>query len=112
LPQRVEELRAGRSPIDDISDERLAAANAAGLRVEVDSRTESLNRKVREAQLSQIPLTLTIGPKEKEGGTVAVRTLDGKIAYGVSQQRFVAAVRDHVLRRALTFEGFDAGAPQ
>jgi len=89
-----------------------AGFDAAGLRVEVDSRTESLNRKVREAQLSQIPLTLTIGPKEKEGGTVAVRTLDGKIAYGVSQQRFVAAVRDHVLRRALTFEGFDAGAPQ
>jgi UDP-N-acetyl-D-glucosamine dehydrogenase len=30
---RVEELAAGRSPIDDISDERLAAALAAGLRI-------------------------------------------------------------------------------
>jgi UDP-N-acetyl-D-glucosamine dehydrogenase len=30
---RVEELAAGRSPIDDISDERLAAALAGGLRI-------------------------------------------------------------------------------
>ncbi len=90
------------------ADEVKARFDAAGLRAEVDSRTESLNRKVREAQLSQIPLTLTIGPKEKEGGTLAVRTLDGKVAYGVSQERFIAAVRDHVLRRALNFEGFGA----
>jgi threonyl-tRNA synthetase len=82
---------------------------AAGLRTEMDSRTESLNRKVREAQLNQIPLTLTIGPKEKEGGTLAVRTLDGKVVYGVSPERFIDAVRDNAQRRALDFEGFGAG---
>jgi threonyl-tRNA synthetase len=87
-----------------------ARLDAAGLRVEVDSRTESLNRKVREAQLSQIPLTVTIGPKEKESGTLAVRTLDGKVSYGISQERFADAVRGNVLRRALNFESFDAEA--
>ncbi len=50
-----------------------------GLRVEVDDRTESLNRKVREAQLANVPLILTMGNKEKEAGTVAVRTLDGTV---------------------------------
>jgi threonyl-tRNA synthetase len=89
-----------------------ARFDAAGLRAEVDCRTESLNRKVREAQLSQIPLTLTIGPKEKEGGTLAVRTLDGKVAYGISQERFVDAVRDNVRQRALRFEGFGAENPK
>jgi threonyl-tRNA synthetase len=82
--------------------------DAAGLRAEVDTRTESLNRKVREAQLSQIPLTLTIGPKEKENGTLAVRTLDGKVAYGVPQARFADAVGENVRRRALNFDGFGA----
>jgi threonyl-tRNA synthetase len=81
---------------------------AAGLRAEVDSRTESLNRKVREAQLAQIPLTLTIGPKEREAGTLAVRTLDGQVAYGVSQERFVDAVNGNVRRRGLSFAGFGA----
>ncbi len=89
-----------------------ARFEAAGLRAEVDSRTESLNRKVREAQLGQIPLTLTIGPKEKEGGTLAVRTLDGRVAYGVTQERFIEAVRDNVSRRALSFEGFGAEGRQ
>ena len=87
-----------------------ARFDAADLLVEVDSRTESLNRKVREAQLNQIPLTVTIGPKEKENGTLAVRTLDGKVSYGISQERFVDAVRGNVLRRALNFESFDAEA--
>jgi threonyl-tRNA synthetase len=86
--------------------------DGAGLRVEVDSRTESLNRKVREAQLSQIPLTLTIGPKEKESGTLAVRTLDGKVAYGISLERFVDAVCTNVRQRALSFEGFGPEDPK
>ena len=87
-----------------------ARFDAVDLRVEVDSRTESLNRKVREAQLNQIPLTVTIGPKEKENGTLAVRTLDGNVSYGISQERFVDAVRGNFLRRALNFESFDAEA--
>jgi threonyl-tRNA synthetase len=83
-----------------------ARFDAAGLRTEVDSRTESLNRKVREAQLNQIPLTLTIGVKEKESGALAVRTLDGKVTYGVSQERFIEAVAENIRERALTFRGF------
>jgi threonyl-tRNA synthetase len=82
-----------------------ARFDAAGLRAEVDSRTESLNRKVREAQLSQIPLTLTIGAKEKENATLAVRTLDGKVAYGVSHEGFIAAVTENIRQRAFDVDG-------
>jgi len=80
--------------------------DGAGLRVEVDARTESLNRKVREAQLAQVPLILTVGPRERESGTLAVRTLDGRVTPGVDCGRFVEAVRENVRRRALSFEGF------
>ena len=38
-PARVAEIRAGTSPIDDVSDERLAAALAAGLRVVAPAET-------------------------------------------------------------------------
>lgn len=61
----------------------------AGLRVEVDSRGESLKKKVREAQINQIPLILTIGAKEKEAGTLSVRTLDGKVRYGIPLDDFI-----------------------
>jgi threonyl-tRNA synthetase len=75
----------------------------------VDSRTESLNKKVREAQLVQTPLTLTIGAKEKGAGTLAVRTLDGKVIYGVSHQGFIDGVLDNIRRRALTLDVFPTG---
>jgi threonyl-tRNA synthetase len=78
----------------------------AGLRVEIDSRTESLNKKVREAQLNYIPLILTIGGKEKEAGTLAVRTLDGKVKYGVSHEMFLSAVLDHIHKRELSLQIF------
>ena len=79
----------------------------AGLRVELDSRTESLNKKVREAQLQYIPLILTIGGKEKEAGTLSVRTLDGNVKYGVSHQRFLDKVLLHISRRELALNIFD-----
>jgi len=78
----------------------------ADLRVEVDSRTESLNKKVREAQLQYIPLILTIGAKEKEAGTLSVRTLDGNVKYGVSHQAFLDKVRAHIGNRELSLDLF------
>ena len=83
-----------------------ARFDAAGLRTEVDSRTESLNRKVREAQIGQLPLTLTIGAKEKDNGTVAVRTLDGKVTYGVSHERFIVTVSAAIARREIPYPAF------
>jgi threonyl-tRNA synthetase len=78
----------------------------AGVRIEVDDRSESLNKKIREAQLQNIPLMVTIGAKEKEAGTLAVRTLDGKVKYGVGRQAFIEAVTDHVRQRKLELDLF------
>lgn len=46
---------------------------AAGLRAEVDNRSEKLGKKIREAQLEKVPYILVIGDKEAEQGVVAVR---------------------------------------
>jgi threonyl-tRNA synthetase len=83
-----------------------ARFDAAGLRTEVDSRTESLNRKVREAQLNQVPLTLTIGTKERESGTLAVRTLDGRVTHGITYEQFIEKVAEGIRLRAPAFDGF------
>jgi threonyl-tRNA synthetase len=78
----------------------------ADLRVEIDDRAESLNKKVREAQLNQIPLILTIGAKEKEAGTLSVRTLDGHVKYGVSHDQFLDTVQEHIRKRELALDLF------
>nr|MBC8443707.1 threonine--tRNA ligase [Deltaproteobacteria bacterium] len=73
---------------------------------EVDDRTESLNKKVREAQINKIPLILTIGEKEKQSTTLSVRTLDGKVTYGVTRDQFFKEVLEHISDRALTMDIF------
>ncbi|MDL2295065.1 threonine--tRNA ligase, partial [Ruminococcaceae bacterium OttesenSCG-928-D13] len=46
---------------------------AAGIRVENDTRNEKMNYKIREAQMRKIPYMLVMGDKEAAEGTVAVR---------------------------------------
>ena len=72
-----------------------------GLKAVLDSRTESLNRKIRDAQLRQVPLILTIGAKEKEAGTLSVRTLDGNVRFGMATDQFQQAVTEHIAKRKL-----------
>ncbi len=45
----------------------------AGLRVELDERSEKIGFKIREAQLQKIPYMLVVGPREAETATVSVR---------------------------------------
>ena len=61
----------------------------AGIRVEMDSRSESIGKKVREAQLDKVNYILVIGEKEKEAGTVAVRTRDNKVVGAVEKGKFL-----------------------
>jgi threonyl-tRNA synthetase len=75
-----------------------------GIRVEVDERTESTPKKVRDAQLLQIPLMITIGDKEMENHTLAVRTLDGKVKFGVSKEAFIQKMVSNIRSKSLTFD--------
>ncbi len=45
----------------------------AGIRVELDGRSEKVNFKIREAQLQKIPFMLVLGGREAEAGLVSVR---------------------------------------
>jgi threonyl-tRNA synthetase len=96
-----------------INDDLVSHANAvrimlekAGLRTEVDSRTESLNKKVRDAQINNIPLILTIGDKEKKSKTLSVRTLDGNVRFGVPHEEFLDKVLSNIRERKLDLNMF------
>jgi threonyl-tRNA synthetase len=51
---------------------------AAGLRGEVDVRSEKIGFKIREAELQKIPYILVVGDKEMTAGTVSVRQRGGQ----------------------------------
>src|SRR5437764_4716310 len=55
---------------NEYANKVLATLKAAGVRAEVDARSERMNAKVRDAQLQKIPYMLVVGDKEVAGNTV------------------------------------------
>lgn len=51
----------------------LEKLNSAGYRMEIDLRSEKINRKIAEAEQMKIPFSLVIGQKEAESGSAAMR---------------------------------------
>ncbi len=49
----------------------------AGYRSSADLRSETVNAKIRDAQLQKVPYMLVLGPKEQEAGTLSVRSRAG-----------------------------------
>jgi threonyl-tRNA synthetase len=47
---------------------------AAGVRVDTDARSESVGKKIRDAELGHSPYMLVVGDREEEDGAVAVRS--------------------------------------
>jgi threonyl-tRNA synthetase len=52
----------------------LAELREAGVRVEVDDRSESVGKKIRDAELGRYPYMLVVGDREEEAGALAVRS--------------------------------------
>ncbi len=78
-----------------------AELETQGIKCEVDHRNESLKKKIRDAQMTYVPLIITIGDKEKESSTLSVRTLDGKVRMGISMDEFITPVLHHIKARTL-----------
>jgi threonyl-tRNA synthetase len=65
-------------PISDrhveFGDRTAAELRELGVRVEVDRRSESIGKKVRDAEIARNPYMLVVGDREEETGEVAVRS--------------------------------------
>jgi len=62
---------------NDFAAQVAAQLKDAGLRADLDLRSEKVNYKIREAQLAKIPFMLVVGDREAAEGKVAVRTRKG-----------------------------------
>ena len=65
----------------------------AGLRVDVDTTAERMQKKIREAQLQKIPYMLVVGEREADQGTVAVRLRSGKDLGAMPLGTFIARIK-------------------
>jgi len=70
-----------------------------GIRAEVDDRTESIGKKVREAQLQKVNYILVVGEKEMKAKTVAVRTRDNKVHKAKKTEKFIKEIIKEIQQR-------------
>lgn len=64
----------------------------AKIRVELDDRNETLNKKIREARLQRVPYIVIIGPKEAEQAILTVRNRDTGTQTALSVDSFIANI--------------------
>ena len=84
----------------DYAGEILKKLKDAGIRATHDDRNEKLGFKIREAQLEKLPYMLVIGGKEKESGTVGVRSRKQGDLGSVSPDEFIARIREEIDTKA------------
>jgi threonyl-tRNA synthetase len=73
----------------------------AGLLCDIDDSSESVNKKIRNAQIMQINYMLTVGDKEQENRTVSLRTRDNVVHGEISIPLFVETLEKERKERAL-----------
>lgn len=69
---------------------------------DVDDSGESVNKKVRNAQLMQYNYMLTVGDKEVENRTVSLRTRDNVVHGEIDLNAFIARIEKERSDRSLT----------
>lgn len=72
-----------------------------GARVELDERSESIGRKIREAELRKVPYMLIVGEREQQEGTVSVREHRGEDLGAVALEQFEQRLAGELYSSAL-----------
>jgi threonyl-tRNA synthetase len=71
----------------------------AGLRIEIDARSERMNAKIRDAQLQKVPYMLVLGDREAESGAVAVRLRSEEDLGAMPVEDFIKRAQDDIEAR-------------
>lgn len=80
----------------DYAQKVLEQLKDSGIRAEVDSRAETMQAKIRDAQLQKIPYMLIVGDRESETDQVSVRTREEKDLGAMKVEAFLDKIRTDI----------------
>ena len=83
----------------DYAEKVKAALDAENIRAEVDTRSEKIGYKIREAQKNKIPYMLVVGQKEEEDGVVSVRSRFKGDEGQTSLESFIENIKKEIVSR-------------
>lgn len=100
LPTWISPIQIEIIPISDrhidYAQEIKTQLTELGFRTEVNSKTEPMGAKIRDAQLQKIPYMLVVGDREQVKKEVAVRDRDGKNLGTISIENFASHLKKEI----------------
>ncbi len=84
----------------DYAKEVVAELKENNIRVEMDDRSESIGKKIREAEMEKVPYMLIVGEKEVEAKSVAVRGRNQKDLGSMKLDKLVKQISEEIKKRA------------
>ena len=85
----------------DYAQRTLNSLKSQNFRIELDKRDETMQAKIRDAQLQKIPYMLIVGDKEVEEKTVSVRLRTGEDLGQMPVEKFRERLQNTVLTKSL-----------
>jgi threonyl-tRNA synthetase len=77
---------------------------AAGIRTELDTRSEKIGFKIREASLEKVPYILVVGDKEVQQEAVAVRERGGRDLGAMPITEFIEKISRNIAQKSISVE--------
>jgi threonyl-tRNA synthetase len=103
FPLWLAPVQIGIVPVSDKHNEAarhiLDELYAAGVRVEIDEATESVSKKIRNAEKKKIPYVLVIGDREAAGEALTVRIRGKADQETMSKEDFIARIKKEISER-------------
>jgi len=91
LPISENEIERGNEIVKRIKE--------CGIRCEADKRNETLQAKIRDAQLKKIPYMVIVGKNEVSDGNISVRKRNGEEKRGIGLEDFIEEVNSKITKR-------------
>jgi threonyl-tRNA synthetase len=105
FPAWLSPIQAAILPISDKQNKYAAQVHEElaelGVRVELDDRTESIGKKIREAEMQKIPYMIIIGEKEMKAKKISVRARNQKDLGAMKLKKFQDQIVTEILGRKI-----------
>lgn len=99
-PVQVKLLPIADRHIDALKEVK-AKLDAVGMRCEIDTRSEKIGYKIREAQLEKVPYMILMGDKDVENNTISVRSRKHGDLGAFTVEQFIEKALEEINSKAI-----------
>ncbi|HLD49294.1 MAG TPA: threonine--tRNA ligase [archaeon] len=110
LPLWLSPTQVRICPVNDsfIKDAEKLCESLEGIRIDIDDRTESIGKKIRDAEMEWVPLIIVLGEKEKKSKKYSVRFRES----GKQEQMTLKQIQDFVKKQTEEFPFMPLSLPK